>query len=308
VFNKSIHSAYSQTNIVPNPSFEDYTNCPNDWAQAANANGWYEFSSADYYNECGVPDSFGIPSNTIGTQYAASGSAYAGIVAYSNATHGSEVIGTNLITPLIIGQKYFVSFKAVLKYNNPWNICCASNNLGVRFAKNSNCPPVDNFCHVNTQQVITDTSNWTRVFGSFIADSVYTNLCIGNFFYVSNTSATIVNPGATNTYSYYFIDDVCVSTDSGYASNYFYTNIQEISLETYVQLYPNPVKDFLSISNKYSHPIEFNLYNVLGQKIKTVEISPYSKASIDLTFLNSGLYTISIASFSNIQTKKIIKQ
>ena len=44
----------------------------------------------------------------------------------------------------------------------------------------TNNPPV----YSNT--VSMDTLNWTRVFGSFVADSAYTHILLGNFFADAN--------------------------------------------------------------------------------------------------------------------------
>ena len=45
---------YAQTNLVPNPSFEDTVGCPDGPGQLYKAVGWYDCTtSPEYMNSCG---------------------------------------------------------------------------------------------------------------------------------------------------------------------------------------------------------------------------------------------------------------
>ena len=109
-------------NLVPNPSFEQYTSCPDNYCQIHRASGWEAWGySPDYFNSCGIyPWSpVSVPYNDIGFQFASTGNAYAGFFAYDSLNSSScglcrEYIGMQLVSPLVIGQKYYVNFKVSL--------------------------------------------------------------------------------------------------------------------------------------------------------------------------------------------------
>jgi hypothetical protein len=73
----------SAVNLVPNPSFETYTQCPTDglFSPISFAPPWSSptLASPDYFNACSGPLSgMGVPVNIAGNQSARTGSAYAG--------------------------------------------------------------------------------------------------------------------------------------------------------------------------------------------------------------------------------------
>ena len=81
-------TTYSQTNLVPNPSFEIHDTCPHT-DNIALALGWYPVSNdlPNYFNACAPsPYYFSVPDNIGGYSYAASGNAYAGIVVYEEGS------------------------------------------------------------------------------------------------------------------------------------------------------------------------------------------------------------------------------
>lgn len=299
----------AQVNLVQNPSFEDYSACPNYWAQINYSNNWQAYKgSPDYYNVCGAVDSFSVPQNFIGNQLPASGNAYCGVILYDKANFGNdEIIGTNLTSSLLIGTKYFVSFKAVLKYNNPFDICCAHNKFGVKFSTVaytiSSPPPQNNFAHVYSNTVIADTTNWTQIAGSFIADSAYSKIMLGNFF--DNVSLTINDIQPANNSSYYFIDDICVSTDSIYAYNYVYTDVPEIQLNS-ILVYPNPTSDFIKIfSSKFTTPFQVTISNLLGQEVYSSFVT--NDEPIDVSNFDNSIFLVKVIHKNQIFLSKIIK-
>lgn len=208
--------ALQAQNLVPNPSFEDTLQCPTN-NQANNPNlcvGWSMYGGTpDYFNECATGD-YGVPSNKFGSQAAYNGKAYTGLITYANGDPSNyrEFIGTRLSQPLSVGTKYYVS----AFINRSDTTSCASNNFGFRFSmipySFSNPTPVNNFSHVRSNAIITDSVNWTRISGSFIADNAYSYLAIGNFYTNSNTSSFNCSP--FNPFAYYYIDQVSVTTDS----------------------------------------------------------------------------------------------
>lgn len=204
-------------NLVPNPSFEEHSGCPDGYTQLDKANDWtIRLNTPDFYHSCGA-NNFSTPNTGWGIQCPSTGYGFAAIHPYVEINPSpQEFFGAQLVEPLVIGQKYYVTFNVVMpKYSG-----CAINNFGVKFTSVFYgdtgivpAPVVNNFAHVYSTDIIQDSTSWTTVFGSFIADSAYQYIMVGNFFDMSNTDTvkfSILN--CTNVY--YFIDDICVSTDS----------------------------------------------------------------------------------------------
>lgn len=321
IFVLSSLNTYSQQNLVPNPSFEDTIQCPIN-GFITNCQGWYPYSSSpDYFNSC-VPSwyAYAIPNNLHGFQSPASGQAYSGIYTYvegeTDYSLNREILGSNLVSSLIIGQKYYVSLKVSLGTNTSnTGHSLATNKIGALFStvpfSNTNpstIPPIENFAHVYTDSIIKDTIGWTSVFGSFIADSSYSYISIGNFFKVTSTDTIHLianNPFTPN--SYYYIDDICVSTDSSFCANFLYTGLESKGVVNKMNVYPNPTSGALKISlpsNNGSSTIE--VFNLFGQSVYYINSKQIS--DLDLSFLEDGLYELLISNDKNQYTTKVIIQ
>jgi hypothetical protein len=214
----------SAQNLVPNPSFEDTVNCPPGPGQVPSVVGWTASGSADYFHSCyndfGFPQwGISVPNNWGGYQEPyGGGNAYCALGTIAPCCPSvREYIGTQLATPLDIGQKYFVSLRTSLALNDSIEAQVATNNIGLNFStvnySSANPPPLNNAPQINHSSLITDSINWTLVSGSFIADSNYAYVWIGNFFTDSMTDTLNYGYNA-NRYAYYYIDAVCVSIDS----------------------------------------------------------------------------------------------
>jgi hypothetical protein len=181
-------NGFSQ-NIVSNPSFELYSTCPNNVDQLSLCLSWSSFrETPDYLNTCSNTTLLITPPNSyFGFQYPHSGNAYAGFYIFAHyIPNNRELIGSQLLDTLIIGQKYFISFYLNLGGSLIAKTTIASNKMGVKFStvpySYSNPAPINNFAHYYCNNIITDTVKWTRINGSFIADSAYNYIIIGNFF------------------------------------------------------------------------------------------------------------------------------
>lgn len=95
-----------QVNLVPNPSFEEYSACSQGYPDLdGKLNDWMSFNgSPDYMNNC---NSFVGSNNQFGFQEPNSGEAYTGFLAYKrNQDNIREHLGVQLTSSLIIGTKY----------------------------------------------------------------------------------------------------------------------------------------------------------------------------------------------------------
>lgn len=301
----------AQVNLVPNPSFEDYSQCPSTLGQIDYATGWSSVrGTSDYFNSCNtsVGSWVGVPNNFWGHQYPVFGNGYAGFAAkYGTAR---EYLGISLINPLQIGTEYYVSLKVSLSSNGNSGQFCGVNKLGMLFStvhySNNNIAPICNCAQVYTNSIITDTLNWIRIKGSFIADSNYSFVSIGRFF--SNVLTDSIQVAGNNCVAYYYLDDICVSTDSNYSYNYITTGLKENLHNLPVIIYPNPANTYINIDfNPLFEPYDIEIKNTLGQQVfyKQKIITPIEHIPIES--INGNILFIKITYRGQIFNYKVIK-
>lgn len=311
-------------NLVQNPSFEDTLSCPNFLSEISSAKYWDGcgwVGSPDFFYKCANSNSIvGVPDNWLGHQNPATGKGYAGIICYtSGSTNEREYIISKLTSTLVVGQRYYISFKVSKGDDSTLFSGSSTNKLGVRFRRFS-CPQSqptpsvafiypDNFAHFYSNTIITDRLNWTAISGSFIADSAYQYIVLGNFF--KNAQTNVVYPGSTTNNggyaSYYYIDDVCVSSSSitcMQLSNVLQEN--KIDVESVI-LFPNPNKGYLQLMSKESKPITILIIeNLQGEKLKVID-DVSENSVIDISTLENGIYIITIKIGENKIYKRITK-
>lgn len=313
-------------NLVPNYSFEMYDTCPNTGDQIQYAVGWSKYSdfisTPDYYNSCAASTAVGVPQSYFMYQPDRRGcNAYVGLVTWTTNPNEREHIGIQLSQALTIGQKYFISFYTVMggtggSGDTTWYYESPSNNIGLRLstvAFNSSPAPIDNFAHLRSTTIITDTLNWMRISGSIIADSAYEYIVVGNFFDDINTNTVTLSCGnCLNNYSYYLVDDICVSTDSLLANGGMdafpcTVGVGELNPVNELSVFPNPTSGLCTIDLNHEEIKEVCVYDFLGKAILSKEVSN-NHVTIDLTEFPDGIYILRIITKDNISaTKKIIK-
>lgn len=296
-------------NLVPNPSFEDTIHCPTSLGDAGMLVSWSNYANtSDYFNECHTtPVSAGVPSNWYGYQQPKSGKGYYGMITYTGTGSYREIIGTTLTTPLVIGQKYYASFSACMA-NCTIEGGEGANKLGFLFTNTSYTEaspiPINNFAHIYSDSIIVDTLNWIRQIGSFVADSTYTNFAFGNFFDDANTNS-LDAIGCGSSTAYYYIDDLCISTDSLEAYNF--VGISDLSNISNLKIYPNPSSEFVTISGLAAN-YDLSIYNSLGQLLYVEKNISKTSKTINVKEYNSGLMFLKIKTKANSFSYKIIKE
>lgn len=300
--------SFSQTNLVPNPSFEDTVSCPFSFGLEAYVQNWKSArETPDYFNSCSTWSGASTPSNDYGYQLAYFGNAYVGLLTYrSDSSVYTEAIGVQLSQALQTGVRYYVSFQVSLTLENTTGSMAANNKIGVQFSNTehsvTNPIPVNNFAHIYTNSIITDTTSWTTVSGSFVADSAYSYLNLGNFFDKPYIDTMIY--GATFG-AYYYFDNVCVSSDSLTCSQTS-VNVNQIqnNLPSF-NLYPNPVTNVLHIKCPFI-PSEIELFDLVGKSQLKFDNFNSPIYIIDASFLNNGFYLLKIKAQDQIIQKQII--
>ncbi|MBK7964473.1 MAG: T9SS type A sorting domain-containing protein [Bacteroidetes bacterium] len=296
----------AQVNLVPNPSFEDTANCPQ-FLDNMLVQNWSSFgNSADYFNSCSSTG-MNVPNTAFGYQPSHSGSAYCGVITYwkgnSVLTNNyREFIGVQLVNSLQVGNKYYFSFYVVSAQNN--SIGYFSNNIGLRFFTNTysktNPAPLDNFAHIKLDTLLTDTVNWLKISGSFIADSSYQYVSIGNFYDYLNTDTLVYLTFPECAYSY--IDDVCVTTDSLY--NETWTGLQSIDLND-ITIWPNPIQNYFQFSAK-KQINEFTIYDSRGKLILSENVNAV-EGRIEFDILSAGIYFAVFRRERDFSVQKFLK-
>jgi hypothetical protein len=297
-------SIASAQNLVPNADFEGNIGCANLIDSVTSAPPWFQIGNVRYFNVCSPCNNCQVPINlnaSLGYQWPHSGDAYTGL----NTFHA---LGNNLrayvIAPLldtlINDFEYCVEF-----YVNLGNNCkYASDAIGAYFSSTApSCPGFS--CLLNdTPQVsstlgipITDTLNWTKISGRFIAKGGERFISIGNF--LPDNQLTISINDSTLLYStYYYIDDVFVTLcDSS-------VTIKEIKSTAKASVFPNPSQGSININTNVELPFNFKIMDAQNRTVYS-QVIHQNKSTVDISLLANGMYyyTIGQIGTSNIKGK-----
>jgi len=211
-------------NLVPNPSFENYTSCPMA-NQIFKLSPWCGLGGGeDAYNVCfntlvgPGAGGFGIPYTFFGFQYPRTGNGIGSIVL--KATNRREYLQVQLTQTLTAGKTYCGSMYLNLYNDTKY----ATDKIGmyfsaVPFACNQALPipqvipPLNLVPQITNPpgNFITDTLNWTEVSGIFVATGGEQYLTIGNFYDDANTNTIVVNPTSAYFVTIILIDDVSLT-------------------------------------------------------------------------------------------------
>lgn len=75
-----------------------------------------------------------------------------------------------------------------------------------------------------------------------------------------------------------------------------------------LSIYPNPVKDICNISlNQYYKKIKIDVYNILGNKVKALNIENSNLLNINLIDLPKDIYIVNLTLDGNLFSKRIVR-
>jgi len=309
--------SFSQSNLVENGNFENYTSCPTSVNQINYAVPWFNPTqgTSDYYNACFTVGGFSVdvPQNWIGFQNARTGMGYSGIAVFpaQNPPSYREYIEVKLSDSLQSGTKYYVSFYVSLADS----VRYATDAIGAYFSNDSIYSNNDINLSYTPQitnpdgNMLTNKTDWIQVFGEFISQGGEQFMTIGNFKDDLNTDTIFVagggNPILFLNSIYYYIDDVCISDNPDTCN--VQTSIEENRLHNdAIILYPNPVKNKLYIQTKLKTGFTCSVFNVFGASVITTNNKFYKEAEIDLEGLSTGIYYVRVSFGTEFITRKII--
>ncbi len=294
----------SAQNLVPNGSFEEYTECPDFWNQVDRAVGWYSAGlSPDYFNACSTTGYVGVPQSVVGFQAAWDGSAYAGGYSWcAFPPNRREFLSVELVEPLVPGEQVELSMRiAAATGGSQENMRWSIGGVGMRFSVEpyvyDQVSPLPNNAALFMESAPADTSIWYWVHGEFMPDSAYRYLTIGNMFDDAHVQPIIVNEAAAFDCSYFFVDDVCVSTE---ASACIVAALPELSQSKWVmRVFPNPAITQLRavLLSGGGVATEVSIQNVLGERVAVAVLKPWEvEVQFALYGYPAGVYRVSAQS------------
>jgi len=307
-------------NLVPNPSFEEYLECPFSTAELQNqVIDWYSWQeSPDFFHACSneIEGFAGVPENALGYQWPITGEAYAGLITFSYLlTNGREYMACPLAVPLELGEQYYVFFHVSMfdggYESERW---CATSNIGVRFFKDpsySASNPInpltpDNFAHINYSEILNDTTNWTKIEGWITADDAYNWVAIGNFFDDIQTQKELLNETGNCT-GFYYIENVCVAK-TPQECDYLLNQTEVSTSNNLITIYPNPAEAYLIVKSNQQLINEIKAFNSIGQLIY-LTIHQEENIVIETGHWSKGLYILEVKTEDGfIKPFKVLKQ
>lgn len=283
-------------NLLSNPSFRLRAECP-DWdSQIDRCLDWYSvgYGTPDFFHDCAGDSAIvGVPENAFGYQESPSNS-YVGVYTYNDGTaiNVREYIGTTF-PPLVVGQTYTVTMTVSL----PEKLKFATKGLGVFFYIVSDMVPPTDFLLPKTPQidyasygVISDRTNWVQLTKTFVADSAYTHLAIGNFHADPYLDPIVVPSSMPMSFdcSYYYIDSVAVVGPTGPT-----TSVASINDRTrVVSVAPNPFTNTASLNFGHTEPTdcEVTLSDISGRVVRRYAAVTTTSLIIERGDLPAGVY------------------
>lgn len=200
-------------NLVPNPSFEDYTTCPFQINPGLPIEciPWFTptAGSTDYFNACDNPGPCGTPQNAFGFQVPRTGVAYAMIGTWSINHPAREYLTVELTTPLQAGLAYQVTWY-ISKLDQGCGTTGMSAYLSTIAPSSSNDGPLPINPNFSAPYgIMEDETNWVPVTGCYAAFGGERFLTIGNFQPESEIQVSM-DCQPFPFYGGYYIEDVSV--------------------------------------------------------------------------------------------------
>ena len=309
--------SYSQSNLVPNPSFEFALDCTG--AEITRAAPWFTpANTCDYFNSCFYSPFYfpcgggGVPNNNFGFQEARTGQAYAGIgfCELGDPLGGyREYIEVKLLDTLkserIYCIEFWVSLARLCQSPLPIGIDAIGayfSNDTLKYSSNDTSLVFNVVPQVQNPEwnIITDTTNWIKISGWFVAQGGEDYMTIGNFKTDANTHTLIAYtniPGSNGDIAYYYIDDVSVVRCD---------TIAPLPVDNTLKIYPNPVDDELIIEMKGNAvPVGFEIFNYIGQVV--YKGSMVDKTSIYTDGFEGGVYVVRLKNSGMLVYRKVVK-
>jgi len=306
-------------NLVPNPGFEEADTCSNMSFGIEGPLHWFSANgSPDHLQSCLPYGAFnGLPMNFVTFQEPFEGASCAGILTHwqSGQTEYREWIMAPLLEPLVVGQIYYCSLRANAGFGGNAQypqIWLASDKVGMRFTTmasppwtvNDPYPVPPNQAHIAYPEILADTVGWTLVSGSFVADSAYQYVIIGQFFSNALTDTLHLaphgDPGFWYPWGYTLLDAVCVSISLNGCD--LGQGVSE-GQATAPVLFPNPAQDQLIVGQREG--VEAQVRDAVGRVLWQGRITS-DRWVLDVGSWARGAYVLHMAHHSQVESYKFV--
>lgn len=220
--------AQAQTdNLVRNPGFEFVEKEPAAYDQIRSAVGWdnVTIGYSELFSRSAPAKTIGIPDNDYGHADPVDGEHYAGFFAWKDDERRSYVEGeenfvpgwgayseyiiTDLLSPLVEGKEYEVSFRVALSANSDRALSGLGAYLGPENIRYQHRKFLNEKPQVSTDTIQDKKGEWVEVRGTFEADGGERYIVIGAFPSAAMESKRMIE-GLDNKYAYYYIDNIVV--------------------------------------------------------------------------------------------------
>ena len=222
---------------------------------------------------------------------------------------------------MVPGQTYYCSFRANAGFGGNLlhpTIWLATDHIGMLFTTYDRhwdwgdpYPAALNVAHIQYPQVLADTANWTLVSGSFLADSAYTYLMIGNFFSNALTDTVrFADPASVAEWydnSYTLIDAVCVSPNPNGCP--LAVGMSEHAQNSLVSSTYDPARGILLFGLPPMEAIDLDLFSLSGQRTFSTRLaSAGAMTAVPLPPLATGIYVLRLRSEHVEHTVRLVVQ
>lgn len=200
----------AQINLVPNPGFEDISDCDLEYGDADKALPWQiindPIASPDLYHACSTNGFYDLP--VTGCEEGTFPKSGVGMVGMVNLT-AEERISVRLLDTLPKDIDIYVAFSTI-----PRQICDLTQ--GILCYSNTQCLAFSDFAYqsetlvLQPPGIIDDAENWTTLETCYRASGREDLVLLGNFRLASETLRYCPETDPQN-FSYHYVDDVIVA-------------------------------------------------------------------------------------------------
>ncbi len=305
-------------NLVPNPGFEEADTCSSMSFGIEGPLYWHSANGTpDHLQSCLPYGAFnGLPMNFFTYQEPFEGGSCVGEQTYrqNGQAEYREWIMAPLLEPLVVGQTYYCSFRANAafggnaQYPQQW---LANDKVGMLFTMQDRpwtlgdpFPVPPNYAHIAHPQILADTVGWTLVSGSFVADSAYQYVMIGQFFSNALTDTLHLGPQGDPWFwyprAYTLVDAVCVAASPGGCDLGQGVGEEQV---TDPVLFPNPAQDHVIVGQRAG--AEAQVLDALGRLLWQGRITS-DRWVLDVGNWARGAYALRIAHRGKVETHKFV--
>lgn len=126
----------------------------------------------------------------------------------------------------------------------------------------------------------------------------------GLYKYIPNETNPVFTPVQTGYYAVQLNKDGCSGTSTCFNLTALGTN--DFDTQNLLKLYPNPIKDFITIETNSLDHSKLNVFDATGQFVFSKELKATS-TTLNISHLSAGTYLFRISNDTGTVTKKVIK-